>query len=318
MTRVLTTILLCLSMSLMTRTDTLLIMFWNVENFFDYRDGGAGESDTEFSPRGAKHWTKRKFTAKCNSIAKTILWIGGEYGKLPDIIGLAEVENRFVLNKLLDETSLFKLDYKIIHYDSPDRRGIDVALLYRAGRLDLISSAPLRVPGLDTRDILFARFRKKDHGSQVFSVLVNHHPSKYGGGETHWRREAAIGRLKSVCDSLITSGEENIIVMGDFNETPENAIFRNLPLINLAQPLSEKGEGTIRFAGKRELIDMFFVSETLENARMEIITVPYLMTRDNVHSGDKPLRTYTGPKYTGGVSDHKPIILEIPPEIVDR
>ena len=111
--------------------DSLLVMFWNVENFFDYKDGGAGESDKDFSSFGSHHWTKRRFQAKCDGIAKSVLWLSDKYGRLPDVIGLAEVENRNVLYRLLNRSALKKTDYRIIHSDSRDRRGIDVALLYR-------------------------------------------------------------------------------------------------------------------------------------------------------------------------------------------
>ena len=108
--------------------DSLLVMFWNMENFFDWTDQGTGESDKEFSSFGERHWTKSKFYAKCDAIAKSLMWIADRYGRMPDVIGLAEVENRGVLDKLLNYTLLRKYDYSIVHRESGDRRGIDVAL----------------------------------------------------------------------------------------------------------------------------------------------------------------------------------------------
>lgn len=305
--------------------DHAVVMFWNLENFFDWRRDSLNGSDSEveFTSFGKRRWTKRRFMAKCNAIAKSIFWIKDSEGAFPDVIGVAEVENRFVLKKLLEDTPLYKMDYKIVHFDSPDPRGIDVALLYRSSRLKLLQAMPFRVGGgLDppfrTRDILLTKFRKPDGDSVAF--LVNHHPSKYGG-KTVDRREVALRRLREVTDSLQRLGLRNIVAMGDFNDTPENPAFgiltdgQSYPLTNLAVILAGKGEGTIRYSGKWEMIDMFFASESLVLSghihEMKVLRLPFLMTRDNAHSGEKPLRTYTGPRYVGGVSDHCPIVVRI-------
>lgn len=307
------------------REDQILVMFWNLENFFDWRRDSLNGSDSEaeFTSFGKRHWTKRRFQAKCNAIAKSILWVKDEEGILPDIIGVAEVENRFVLKRLLEDTQLYRTDYGIVHYDSPDPRGIDVALLYRTSRLTLLSSKPLRVgggtdPPLKTRDILLTIFQKSDGDSIAF--LVNHHPSKYGG-KTGQRRSVALRRLREITDSLQRAGLMNIVAMGDFNDTPDNPLFGILTeeypysMINLAAPLAAKNEGTIRYSGKWEMIDMFFISRSMVQSghipEMSVLRLPFLMVRDNAHSGEKPLRTYTGPRYVGGVSDHCPIVVRI-------
>ena len=148
--------------------DSLLVVFWNLENFFDYR-----------SDNKPQYWTKARFYAKCDGVAKTLLRIADRYGRLPDAVGFAEVENARVLRRLLDATALRKLDYRIVHYDSPDPRGIDCALLCRRSTLPLRASAAAHVPDstgvpLLTRDILVAQF-------DSLAVLVNHHPSQLGG-----------------------------------------------------------------------------------------------------------------------------------------
>jgi len=317
--------------------DDMMIMFWNLENFFDYKDSGTGKSDKEFSARGSRYWTKAKFNNKCRAIAKSILWIADKEGRVPDLIGVAEIENRFVLQKLIENTALRKMDYDIVHYDSPDHRGIDVGLLYRKETMQLISSKSCRVSGysekfphdsLRTRDILLVKLKilnkSENDRMSVINILVNHHPSKFGGPDTKWKREAAIKLLREITDSLFAAGEESIIVTGDFNDTPENRLFQRLcsnisvnkwgssgTLINKALQLSDMGMGSIRFNGKWELIDMFFVSEIHKNSEMKVISLPFLMIWDNIHPGLKPLRTYSGPKYLGGVSDHLPIILKI-------
>lgn len=378
------------------------VMFWNMENFFDFKDDGTGESDAEFSATGPRRWSKARFYRKCHAVAKTILWTGSgtvrsgdniAYTSLPDIVGMAEVENRFVLTQLVTKTALRKLDYKIVHFDSPDPRGIDCALLYRASRLTLVSAKPCRVsaPGLQTRDILLAQFITAVGDS--LAVLVNHHPSKYGGGETDWRREVAVARLRALGDSLAASGWPLAVAVGDFNDTPDNPIFSRfapafslcrmtepatahenrlerlssegdaassrllMPLAGGADPfrvnarsaaspsedsqfqkgtlyddlgndrssalstdgrLSLRGQGSIRFNGEWQLIDLCFVSPALAGAAsFSILEPPFLTERDAAHSGEKPLRTYSGPRYLGGVSDHRPILVRLmmPPGI---
>ena len=296
--------------------DSLVAVFWNVENFFDYIDGGTGESDSQFSSRGSRHWTKKRFQSKCDAIAKSLLWIGDSYGRMPDLIGLAEVENRGVLWKLLSNTLLRKYDYKIIHYDSGDRRGIDVALLYRGSLFRKVSHS-LIVPEYEgkrmvTRDML--QVCLEDRTGQKINAIVCHHPSKYGGSvESDSRRFAAMKKLKEMCDSLsMADPGVPIVAMGDFNDTPEGNQFSLIEnvLSNKAADLFEKGKGTIRYQGNWELIDMFLVSENLsDNSRMHIVQVPFLMTYEKKFPGLKPLRTYSGPRYVGGVSDHCPVVL---------
>ena len=301
--------------------DTLQAMFWNVENFFDWRNDSTTVSDLEFSAAGERHWTWKRFQAKANAFAKALFWVEAETGRLPDLVGLEEVENAFVLRQVLQRTALRKLDYQYVHYDSPDRRGIDVALLYRSSRFELLDAKPCHLFAADTvmatRDILLCIFRRV--GSLVqpdppFAVLVNHHPSKYGGAaESEPRRRIAVERLRFLADSLAALGIDRIIAGGDFNDTPDNPIFRLLEsaLQPLHGDLFRRGLGTIKYDGKWDLIDHIYVSPALTPlARMRILRIPFLLTRDTVHSGEKPLRTYTGPRHAGGVSDHLPVLLE--------
>ena len=306
---------------LLVPRDSLSVMCWNVENFFDWRNDSLTVSDAEFSSRGERHWTWRRFQAKANAFAKALFWVEAETGRLPDIVGLEEVENAFVLRQVLQKTALRKTDYKYVHYDSPDRRGIDVALLYRSSVLELIDSKPCHLYDADsvmaTRDILLCVFRRKAPSeSPPFAVLVNHHPSKYGGAsESEPKRRIAVDRLRFLADSLAAEGIDRIIAGGDFNDTPDNPVFLRLEpaLKPLHTALSRRGEGTIKYDGKWDLIDHFYASPVLLEFRpsMRILRIPFLLTRDNAHSGDKPLRTYTGPRPTGGVSDHLPILLEL-------
>ena len=296
--------------------DHLLIMFWNIENFFDYTDGGEGESDREWSSFGARRWTKKRFHTKCDAVAKSIFHIADKYGKMPDVIGLAEVENKTAIFKLLNSTLLRKYDYKVVHYDSRDRRGIDVALLYRESVLTR-ASVSLKIPSyngscLATRDILHVCL--EDGTGQKYNMLVNHHPSKYGGADlSDGRRNAVMSAMKEMCDSLQSDDPSiPIIAMGDFNDTPDGVQFDILDgvLYNKSDSLHSSGLGTIRYQGRWELIDMFLVSASLYvRSQMHIIEIPFLMSYEKKYPGMKPYRTYSGPRYIGGVSDHCPVIL---------
>lgn len=263
-----------------------LCMFWNVENLFEARP---------------------HFGDKCNGIAKTIMLAGDEFGAVPDVIGLAEVETQQVVQKMVTRTALRKLDYGIVHYDSPDHRGIDCALLYRRSRFRVLHSKPCHLTDssgrlLPTRDILLVVLEPKVYlPASPVAILVNHHPSKVGKG-SDGRRELAMARLLALRDSLMAEGIRRIVAIGDFNDEVTPA-----PGVTPAYP---KDAGTIKFQGRWEKIDGCPVLEGLE-AREHIFAPPHLSTRDTRFSGQKPLRTFSGPRYLGGLSDHYPIVLEI-------
>lgn len=287
-------------------------VFWNLENFFDFRDSGNGSADKEFSPSGERHWTASRFYRKCNAAGKGILWLGEKYGKMPDIIGLAEIENSFVMKSLLNSDVLKKFNYSFIHYDSADHRGIDVALAYRRSTFSLENSGTAAVE--NSRDVLYVALKHLRNG-RTYHFIVNHHPSKYGGEkQSAGKRILAMKIMLSITDSLACSEKAETVVMGDFNDGPRGKAFGLAAgkLENLGIPLSDKGKGTIKYNGKWELIDNFLVSAALsDKTKMSVAPIPFLMVRDNTYSGEKPLRTYVGPRYAGGVSDHCPIVLEI-------
>ena len=297
--------------------EVLLVSFWNLENFFDYEDGGG--SDREFSSGGERHWTKSRYWKKCHGVAKTVLWMADSYGKVPDVMGVAEVENRGVMQSVLNGTLLKKYGYRQVHEDSPDARGIDVALIYREDVFGMAEYRAFHVSEdmdgkpMKTRDILYVCLEDADR--ERYHFLVNHHPSKYGGASVSVpKRLAAMDVMVSVCDSLVRAGEKNIICMGDFNDTPDGDAFRMAGkcLVNMAVTLHRQGRGTIRYGGKWELIDMFLVSaDVAGRAAMDICFPHFAAVPDGGHSGWKPLRTYTGPRYTGGISDHLPVMLRV-------
>lgn len=318
---------------------TSVVMFWNVENFFDWRADSTSRSELEFSAEGLKKWTKKRFYTKCGAIAKTIMAAADVYGEIPDVVGLAEVENRFVLNQLVRATPLAKFDYAVVHYDSPDRRGIDCALLYRRSRWRCVSSrachiffagaekpltsatatrgpaqktasgaSPPPAQIMKTRDILLAILEPVGDGGQgePMAVLVNHHPSKVGGGSGD-RRGIAMQRLIQIRDSLLDAGVGRIIAVGDFNDAvdPAQGVCEKGPFYGRPGPSSPAG--TIKFQGKWEKIDGCPVLEGF-TAQEYIFDSPYLTEPDRSYSGTKPRRTYSGPRFLGGVSDHYPVV----------
>jgi predicted extracellular nuclease len=307
------------------------VMFFNVENYFDtFNDDKT--LDDDFTPAGSYHWTWAKFLAKRNALAKIIVAVGE--GKIPSIIGLCEIENRFVLNQLVNETPLAKFDYRIVHHESPDSRGIDVALLYDPACFELLYQNFYEVSKkFKTREILYAK--GIFFGIDTLHVFVNHFPSKRGGAKaSEPRRTTAAIALKRLCDSIKnTNSNANILIMGDFNDTPDSKFVINIlqakdsfdtinerDLYNLALPLMKKGEGTIKFQGVWEFIDLMFVSGsmlnktnkiTCEPSDFKIFKAPYLLENDNAYVGKKPKRTFIGMKYNGGISDHFPVYIQL-------
>ncbi|MCK9304732.1 MAG: endonuclease [Bacteroidales bacterium] len=304
------------------------ILFWNLENYFDTFDDPA-TSDNEFTREGERRWSWKRFTKKRNDIAKVILSAGNELTEgepgYPVLIALSEVENRFVLDQLVKCSPLAMLEYSVIHRNSPDERGIDVALLYRRRYFSLIENKYYTVKAegqaRNTRLILYAKGVLQE--LDTLHIFVNHWPSKFGGEKiSRPYRECAAKTLLMICDSIFMKNKNaNIVLTGDFNDTPDSDIFSTFEkFINLAKPFALKGEGTIRYKGVWEMIDMFFISRNLSDQQepvacgedaMEIVKIPFLMEKDPVYLGVRPRRCYTGPRYNGGVSDHLPVILKI-------
>lgn len=308
-----------------------VIMFWNMENYYDPFDDPE-IADEEFTPYGEKHWTWKKFKRKRNGIAKTIMAVGDKCGNYPAIIGVCEVENRMVLNQLVNETPLARLNYGIIHRDSPDLRGIDVGLLYRK---DLF--VPLSVKSIlvdleserKTRDILYVKgvLRIKDVmlPTDTLHLFVNHWPSKLGGEQQSFpARMTAANVLRFAVDSITGRMSDKaipplIVIMGDFNDVASGVPLQyavadkdslRVTLKVMSDTAEDRPKGSIKFRGEWEQIDHYIVSEAVfDRARMFIFAPDFLMEEDKTYLGKKPFRTYIGPQYHGGVSDHLPIVL---------
>lgn len=312
------------------------VMFWNVENFYDLEVDSTREYNA-FTPSGEQHWTFNRFITKRNNVFKTIAAIG--QGELPHIIGFCEVENERVLRELAGNTPLRQARYRIVHYDSPDRRGIDVALLYRTDYLRLMSSRPIPVtdpdePGFKTRDILRATFLVNDF--DTLHVFVNHWPSRYGGQiESVERRFLAASVLRREADSILERNPEaKMLMMGDFNDTPSDeslfhrlralppdGIKRNNDLVNLFTDSRKLGhEGTLKHQHSWQIFDMVFISQPLLNPQTGLRYKPgsarifagdFLLQEDERHLGKKIFRTYMGPTYLGGFADHLPVYVDL-------
>ncbi len=308
------------------------IMFYNVENLFDTFDDSVTRDD-EFTPQGIKHWTKLRYISKLRSIARVVDSVGG--GNWPLAVGLAEVENRKVLEELTGKTALAEAGYGIIHRDSPDERGIDVALLYRRSEMQVLEENFLQVPfpenkAIFTRDVLYAQMLFR---TDTLHFFVCHFPSMLGGEkQTEWKRERAASVVRQKVDSLFrVNPEASVIIMGDLNgkaDTPAQKVLgtknpdkkiQSGQLYNTGYYLLKKNHGSYRYKGNWQTIDHIIVSGGLIDGksgcfaerRMTVFSAPFLLEEDKAYFGYKPCPTYRGPRYIGGVSDHLPVFIRI-------
>lgn len=311
--------------------DAMRIMFYNTENLFDPSDDSA-KADEEYMPGGMRGWTFSRLKRKLINISKVTLAVGG--WEPPEIIGLCEVENRLVLYQLTNDTPLKSFGYKIIHRESPDPRGIDVALLYRSDKFRVLYSTPIQIrfpfdTASRTRDILFVKgiACKRD----TLNIFVNHWPSKFGGAAaTIPKRNYVASVLRKNVDSLLAvNPNANILIMGDLNDSPTDEsvskiLNARMDSVNLAPDdlynmLAGAGisweKGTIKFREQWETIDHMIISHHMLSYTtphsMHIFDAPFLLQDDEAWFGQKPFRTYYGAKYIGGFSDHLPVYMDI-------
>lgn len=306
------------------------LLFYNVENYFDPFDDTL-TNDNEFLPEGIRHWNYTRFLKKRNTIYKTIMAVGG--WEPPAIIGLCEIENRFVLKQLVYETPFAHFDYRIVHEESPDRRGIDVALLFNPKVFKILNHQAIAInfpesPNTKTRDILYVKGIVFEE--DTLHVFVNHWPSRYGGElASESRRIFVAQQLAHHIDILLENNEDAaIIVMGDFNDYSDNRSIKeelrsgknpnNSRLINL-MPENNFSIGTHKFDGEWGILDQIMVSPILVSietglfieGEAQIFDADFLLQDDIKNLGKMPLRTYLGMKYHGGFSDHLPVYVDI-------
>ena len=302
----------------------LRVVFYNVENLFDYFNDSL-KNDDDYLPYQGKYWSQKRYKLKVHQISQTLIALGG--WEPPAIIGLCEIENRYVLNSISNYSILNQASYDIIHKDSPDPRGIDVALLYRPDKLELIDFDFFHIDfpfdkKYKTRDILFVQGKLKN--GDTLHLFVNHWPSKFKGEyETAPYRSQTSKTLAHKYDSLQRHYPGiNTIMMGDFNDPPNSSSLTYLvdsrALTNLMSS-STYQYGTHSFENNWQMIDQFIVSNQLINQKNTVIIKNKQATifndnfllREGVSGNKRPFRTYQGPAYLGGFSDHLPIYLDI-------
>ncbi len=306
---------------------TFVAMFYNVENLYDTINDPKTDDD-EFTPKGKVPWTGERLNTKIEHTGKVITDIANP--ALPDFIAFAEVENKQVLEMLTSSAKLSKTKYSIIHFESPDERGIDVAAIYNPAAFKLISSEPLQVelPDNDrTRDILYVKGKVKS--GEILHVFINHWPSRREGTElSDHKRMVAAKVLRNKIDAIQKLDKSaNILLMGDFNDEPSdktiadglNAQSPDMPINNsglysLLYPEFKKGEGSL-FYKDWDLFDQIIVSGNMLSRKKglhtsveqaEIFRAEYLLYKDK-NGESRPSRTMSGDKYFGGYSDHLPV-----------
>ena len=311
----------------------------NVENLFDFRHDTL-KNDYEFLPDATRHWNYSKYRKKLDNIARVIIATGG--WTPPALVALCEVENDSVMRDLTRYSALREADYRYVMTQSPDERGIDVALLYQRNLFKLLSyqSLPVDKPRKNsrpTRDILHVSGLLLNR--DTLDVLVAHFPSRSGGArESEPYRLLAARKVKHAIDSLYTIRRHpQIVLLGDFNDYPENKSVKEV--LEAAAPSTlqdslrpqklyhllarktktRKHFGSYKYQGEWGLLDHIIVSGTLlqehaplytEEAKADVFCLPFLLTRDKKYGGQQPFRTYYGMKYQGGYSDHLPVYAE--------
>ncbi len=329
--------IITLTFNQLNAQDEYRIVSYNVENLFDYENDTL-TADDEFTPRGTRAWNYEKYQRKLARIAKVIAAIGG--GQPPFLVGLCEIENEKVLTDLTRRSPLKMMNYSFVHFNSPDRRGIDTGLLYQRTLFRPFHSEPIAVrfpenPTSTTRDILYVAGTFL--GSDTLHVFVCHFPSRLGGElESEHKRCAAAATLKAKADSIsVASSNAKIVIMGDFNDYPHNRSLREVlnaqtpdsanltsnGLYNLMTRFAdEPNMGTHKHQSEWGVLDHIIVSGALllsENQLAttaegaEIFRPDFLLENDEKHLNQKPFRTYVGFRYNNGFSDHLPIFLNL-------
>ncbi|MEX0290966.1 MAG: endonuclease/exonuclease/phosphatase family protein [Flavobacteriaceae bacterium] len=321
-----------------TKTYTVrTIAFYNVENLFDTLNDTLVYDDDR-TPEGKDKWTELRYKKKIGDISKVLSGMGADVtGSSPDIIGLCEIEKQEVLEALINHHNLKDKNYGIIHLDSPDERGMDVALLYKRSSFQPISFQSRRL-------LIYNKWQDRDYTRDQLVVsgmldhepihfIVNHWPSR-SGGEARSRpgRLSAAKLNRRIMDSLRKlDPEAKIISMGDLNDNPNDDSIKLIlearntkdglapeELYNPMESLYKKGHGTLAYRDEWSLFDQILISGSLTTVDIKTFTYwkvgiynpPYLITQTGRYKG-YPFRTYAGGSYTGGYSDHFPVYIAL-------
>ena len=313
------------------------VAFYNVENLFDTIDDPE-VYDEDFTPDGKNRYRSKDYRRKIIRLAELLPKITSGISRTgPHLLGLAEVENRRVLEDLISMPGLDTLSYDIVHVDSPDRRGIDVALLYRKDFFFPISHRAAEIRLWDesgqriyTRDVLWV------HGimdGEELHLLVNHWPSRRGGRarSAPKRMRAALVNLGIVSEIQSRHEHAKILIMGDFNDDPTDQSlteglngrsYANLEPGSFYNPMirmHERGWNTLVYRDRTNLFDQILLSYSMihpeeENGfrlrRASIYNPEELIRREGKYRG-YPLRSFENGKYSDGYSDHYPVYVEL-------
>ena len=307
-------ILAVLMLFLCSETWAQRIVFWNVENLFDCNDDSL-KDDQQFLPEGSYRWTRGRYWKKLDNLSKTIAAIAGE-DAWPMIVGMCEVENDTCLRDLTRRSPLRMARYAYIHEEGPDVRGIDVAMLYDSTQFQLIGHEAVRIPSAElgyrpTRDILHV-WGQCSSVPDTLHLVVVHLPSRAGSGRegTEHRRLA----VKTLCDLLDELAGKKVLLMGDFNAEPTDKIFRSInqrmkSLVPQDKKELHREQGTYFFRNVWGFLDHILVSTRMLAFVEKSVTVgnfPLLLNERGT-----PNRTFQGPVYKGGISDHLPIWVDL-------
>jgi len=311
-----------------------LIAFYNLENLFDTINQ-EGVLDEEFTPDGLDRWTGEKYVKKIENMALAISRIGEDEGWKggPAVLGVSEIENRQVLEDLILHPALRESGYQIVHYDSPDLRGVDVALLYRTRFFRVTTSTSNELKIFDEKgERVFTRDQLVVSGifdGEPMHFIVNHWPSRSGGEmTTRPRRNAAADLTRHLVDSLLaTDARAKVFVMGDLNDDPSNESLRKHlkaaadpddvrdgELYNCMYPLYKKGIGSLYYRDGLNLFDQIIITQALLGKdystykfyKARVFNSQFLVQKDGQYKG-YPLRTLVGTVFQGGYSDHFPV-----------
>jgi hypothetical protein len=328
-------LLILIKFDALCQADKIQVAFYNLENLFDTIDN-ANVKDGEFTPQGYAKWNSVKYLNKLEKLASVISGIGNaENTDGPAVLGVCEVENKGVLLDLTQQEKLKKLSYSIVHADSPDKRGIDVALLYQEKYFSVkkVNTHTLYLTDPITGERIYTRDQIVVSGKllgEPTSFIVNHWPSRRGGQIASAPKRMAAAQLnRHIIDSLYAVDNlQNIIIMGDFNDDPDNqsiteylkakhdvhTLHKN-DLFDGMYNLFKNGQGTLCYHDKWNLFDQIIITEnliagtgTLKFRSVSIYNPDYLKQHEGRFM-NYPFRTLAGSKYLGGYSDHFPVYM---------
>lgn len=313
------------------------VAFYNLENLFDTINNE--NNDEEYLPNGVNKWNSMKYNAKLHNMSTVISQIGMEDcpGGI-SLIGVSELENKGVLEDLVKQPALKNRSLQIVHYDSPDRRGVDVGLIYNPRYFTVTNSKSYRLkmadPNFLTRDQLMVSGYLQN---EKIHVIVNHWPSRSGGEmDSREKRNAAAALTRSIVDSLYkVDPKSKVIVMGDLNDDPFNESCATIlgakknaedvktgDLYNVFWKTLEKGVGSLSYNNQWNLFDQIIISNDLLNAeksklkfwKSEIFYRNFLIQQEGRYKGS-PLRTHSGGVWLNGYSDHLPTMIYLVKEV---